>query len=75
MIAGALVLPEITVGMIAQSATRKFSTPRTRSRSSTTAFASLPIGPEERADSLPAAQAEAADAPPKALSRIHRHAK
>ncbi len=43
MMAGALVLPEMTVGMIEQSATRRLPTPFTRSRSSTTAMGSEPI--------------------------------
>ena len=43
MIAGALVLPEVSVGMIEASATRRPAIPRTRSRSSTTAFGSEPI--------------------------------
>ena len=43
MIDGALVLPEVSVGMIEASATRKPEMPRTRRRSSTTAFGSLPI--------------------------------
>ena len=43
MMAGALVLPEVSVGMIEASATRSPSMPRTRSRSSTTAMASWPI--------------------------------
>ena len=37
---GALVLPEITFGMIEASTTRRPSSPRTRSRSSTTAIES-----------------------------------
>src|ERR1700677_2800681 len=40
-IAGALVLPDIVVGMTEQSTTRSASTPRTRKRASTTAWGSL----------------------------------
>jgi len=42
MIAGALVLPEVRVGMIEASAMRSASMPWTRSRASTTARASSP---------------------------------
>ena len=42
MIAGALVLPLTTLGMIEASITRRRSMPRTRSFSSTTAIGSLP---------------------------------
>ena len=41
-IAGALVFGDTNVGMIEISATRKFSTPTTRSSSSTTALSSFP---------------------------------
>src|SRR4051812_8896638 len=44
MIAGALVLPPTTVGMIEASATRRQSMPLTRRRASTTAIGSL-FGP------------------------------
>jgi hypothetical protein len=40
---GELVLPEVMVGMIEASTTRSPSSPRTRSRSSTTAISSWPI--------------------------------
>ena len=43
MMAGALVLPPGIVGMAAQSTTRSPATPRTRSASSSTACAPLPI--------------------------------
>src|SRR5262249_18089230 len=43
MIDGALVLPDVSVGMIEASATRRPKMPRTRRLSSTTAVASLPI--------------------------------
>jgi len=43
MMEGALVLPEVRVGMIEASATRRPSMPWTRSRSSTTAIGSEPI--------------------------------
>ena len=43
MMEGALVLPEVSVGMIEASATRRPSMPWTRSRSSTTAIGSEPI--------------------------------
>ena len=43
IIDGALVLPEVSVGMIEASATRKPDIPRTRRRSSTTAAASLSL--------------------------------
>ena len=43
MIVGALVLVEVTAGITDASITRSRSSPRTRSRSSTTAFASVPI--------------------------------
>jgi hypothetical protein len=43
MIVAALVLPEMTVGMIEASATRSPVTPRTLSSGSTTAIASIPI--------------------------------
>jgi len=43
MITGALVLPEVIVGMIHASTTRKPANPRTRSSSSTTALGSWPI--------------------------------
>src|SRR5262245_723590 len=43
MIEGALVLPEVSVGMIEASATRSPVTPRTCKWSSTTAIASKPI--------------------------------
>ena len=40
MITGAFVLPDTSVGMTEQSTTRSPATPRTRSRSSTTASGS-----------------------------------
>lgn len=43
MIAGALVFPEGSRGMIEQSATRRPETPRTRNRGSTTEFSSPPM--------------------------------
>ena len=43
MMVGALVLPEVMVGMIEASAMRRPSRPRTRRRSSTTAMGSEPI--------------------------------
>jgi len=43
MIDGALVLPEVSVGMIDASATRRLSMPHTRNWSSTTAIGSEPI--------------------------------
>ena len=43
MIEGALVLPDVSVGMIEASATRRPEMPWTRRRSSTTAIGSLPI--------------------------------
>ena len=43
MMVGLLVLPEVTVGMIEASITRRFSSPWTFSRSLTTACGSLPI--------------------------------
>ena len=43
MIAGALVLPEVMVGMMEASATLSCPTPRTLNRASTTAIASRPI--------------------------------
>ena len=43
MIAAALVLPEITVGITAASTTRSPSTPRTRSSGSTTARSCVPM--------------------------------
>ena len=43
MIEGAFVLPEVMLGMIDASATRKFDTPFTHSLSSTTDILSCPI--------------------------------
>ena len=43
MIVAALVLPETTAGMIEASTTRRPEKPRTRKRSSTTAFGSGPM--------------------------------
>ena len=43
MIVGAFVLPDVIVGMIEASTTRKPSSPRSRNRSSTTAIGSEPI--------------------------------
>ena len=43
MMQGALVLPDTITGMMEASATRKFPTPWTRNRSSTTAIGSDPI--------------------------------
>ena len=43
MIDGALVLPDVSVGMIEASATRNPWMPRTRNLSSTTAIGSVPI--------------------------------
>ncbi len=43
MIVGALVLPEVILGMIDASITLKFSIPITYKESSTTAISSMPI--------------------------------